>query len=90
MTRFSADEMGGTMEFWFLGEIYKDVDFSKILGMALPGVGGVPAPRESSFCVCPASQLPYMEKSENPTIYYNIFLYIYNNIYIYINVYIYK
>ena len=36
------------------GEIYKNVDSSKILGMALPGVGGVPAPREEYFLRMPS------------------------------------
>ena len=43
-------------------EIYKNIDFSKILGMALPGGQNVPTPRESILALSRGSQLPYMKK----------------------------
>ena len=48
-----------------LGEIYKNVYLSNILGMALPGVENVPAPLESIFRPPRPSQLPYMEKEKS-------------------------
>ena len=41
------------------GKIHKNIDFSKILGMALPGGQNVPTPRESILALSRGSQLPY-------------------------------
>ncbi len=43
----------------------KNIDFSKSLGMASPGVENVGVPRGSVFKLSRASQLPYSEKSKN-------------------------
>ena len=51
------------------GDVYKNVDFWKILGMAWPIVENVPTPCGSIYCVSRGSQLPYMKKSENPIVY---------------------
>ncbi len=42
----------------------KNIDFSKSLGMASPGVENVGVPRGSVFKLSRASQLPYSEKSK--------------------------
>ena len=43
----------------------QNVDFSKILGMALPGVEYVPTPLETMFKLSRGPQRPYIEKIEN-------------------------
>ena len=43
----------------------QNVDFSKILGMASPGVEYVPTSLETIFKLSRGPQLPYIKKSEN-------------------------
>ena len=43
----------------------QNIDFSKILGMASPGVECVPTPLETIFKLSRGPQRPYIEKSEN-------------------------
>ena len=58
----------------------KNIDFSKSLGMASPGVENVGVPRGSVFKLSRASQLPYSENQKNSKQHKNIdfpvFLYI--------------
>ena len=53
-----------------LRKIHKHIDFSKILGMASPGVENVPTPRESIFKLSPPSQRP--SGAKNPKILFVI------------------
>ena len=43
----------------------KHIDFSKILGMALPGVENIPTSLETIFKLFTGPQRPYIKKSEN-------------------------
>ena len=57
----------------------KNIDFSKSLGMASPGVENVGVPRGSVFKLSRASQLPYSEKSKKSStkkMTFPVFLYI--------------
>ena len=42
----------------------KNIDFSKILGMALPGVENIPTSLEIIFKLSRGPQRPYIKKSE--------------------------
>ena len=64
MARSRADGNGATTKIGFPAKIYNSCVFLKILGMALPGVGGVGAPRGSIFCIWTGPHLPYTAKSE--------------------------
>ena len=59
LARLGHDETGSPTEIGFLGNIYKNIDFSKILGMAWPGGQNAPTPRESILALSRGSQLPY-------------------------------
>ena len=48
----------------FLKKILKKVDFWKLLGMGWPGVGNVPRPCGSIYCLSRGSQEPYRKKSK--------------------------
>ena len=77
LARLGHDETGSPTEIGYLGKIYKNVDFSKILGMALPGGQNVPTPRESILALSRGSQLPYTQRTflGNFYIIFRIFLY---------------
>ena len=66
MARSSAENWSVGTRPCLYEEYTKNVRFPTILGMALPGVESVGAPQENVFCLFPASQRPYMAKTQNP------------------------
>ena len=60
--RSSYNKTGSETKIGVLGEIYKNDDFWKVVGMAFSIVENVGAPRESMFNVSRGSQLPYRQK----------------------------
>ena len=64
MARSSYDKNGGSTKIGVLAEIFKNTYFSKMLGMASPGVENVATLLESIFALPRGSQLPYTKKIE--------------------------